>query len=72
MLTRLAARVAMRAMAALSTRLAQVRRDPDAGMETVDKILWVAATIVIVGTVGMIFKNKLEAFANSLNITLGF
>jgi hypothetical protein len=56
----------------LADRTRQLRRQPDAGMESVDKILWTAAITIIVGVVGGIFRAKLRDFANNLTITLGW
>ena len=50
----------------------KVRRTPDAGMETADKILWAAVVTIVVGVVGAIFRDKLEAFANGLTVTLNW
>ena len=61
---------------ALIVRLAEVvrrvRRTPDAGMETADKILWAAVVTIVVGVVGAIFRDKLRDFANGLTVTLGW
>ncbi|GAA0915798.1 hypothetical protein [Virgisporangium aurantiacum] len=60
----------------LVVRLAEVvqrvRRTPDAGMETADKILWAAVVTIVVGVVGAIFRDKLRDFANGLTVTLGW
>ncbi len=58
-------RLALRAAMAL-------RRTDDRGAQTVDIMLWVAAFIVIVGAVGLIFRDDLKAFFNSLSYTIGF
>lgn len=50
----------------------RIRRTPDAGMETADKILWAAVVTIVVGVVGSIFRDKLRDFANGLTITLGW
>lgn len=50
----------------------RLRKEPDAGMETADKILWAAAITVVVGVVGGVFKDKLKSFADSLSLTLGW
>jgi hypothetical protein len=65
-----------RISAALVVRLVglvrRVRRTPDAGMETADKILWAAVVTIVVGVVGAIFRDKLRDFANGLTVTLGW
>lgn len=48
------------------------RRDNDRGAQTVDIMLWVAAFIVIVGAVGVIFRDDLKAFFNSISYSIGF
>ena len=50
----------------------RLRRAPDAGMETADKILWAAAITIVVGDVGGVFKDKFKAFADGLSLTLGW
>ncbi|GAA1025641.1 hypothetical protein GCM10009557_00340 [Virgisporangium ochraceum] len=50
----------------------KVRRTPDAGMETADKILWAAVVTIVVGVVGGIFRDKLRDFANGLTVTLNW
>jgi hypothetical protein len=73
MITQLATRLAIWAADnPLARRLRQLRRQPDAGMETADKILWAAVITITVSAVGAVFRDKLEAFANSLSITLGW
>lgn len=73
MVTQLATRLAIRvADSPLARRLRRLRRQPDAGMETADKILWAAVITITVSLVGGVFRDKLEAFANSLSITLGW
>jgi len=57
---------------AVAARRRQLHEQPDAGMETADKILWAAVITIVVGGVGLIFKNKLEAFAEGLSVTLGW
>ena len=44
----------------------------DRGAQTVDIMLWVAAFIVIVGAVGVIFRDDLKAFFNSISYSIGF
>jgi hypothetical protein len=56
----------------LSMRLRQLREQPDAGMETADKILWAAVMTLVASGVGFVFKTKLEEFANNLSVTLGW
>jgi hypothetical protein len=58
--------------AGICARLRQLPRQPDAGMETADKILWAAVMTLVVSGVGLVFKNKLEEFANNLSVTLGW
>jgi hypothetical protein len=58
-------RLCLRAVLAL-------RRGGDAGAQTVDIMLWVAAFIVIVGAVGVIFRDDLKGFFNSISYTIGF
>jgi hypothetical protein len=48
-----------------------LRRD-DRGAQTVDIMLWVAAFIVIVGAVGVIFRDDLTGFFHSISYTIGF
>ncbi len=64
--------IAARIVARLGDRLRRLREQPDAGVETVDKIMWAAVFVVIVSSVGLLFKNKVEAFLNSITIALGF
>jgi hypothetical protein len=63
-------------MRALLTKARQtvraVRAGGDAGAQTVEIMLWVAAIIVIVGLVGAIFRDDLVAFFNSLTYSIGF
>ena len=47
-------------------------RREDRGAQTVDIMLWVAAFIVIVGTVGAIFRDDLKGFFHSISYTIGF
>jgi len=49
-----------------------LRREPDRGAQTVDIMLWVAVMIVIVGAVGVIFRDDLKSFFNSLSYSIGF
>jgi hypothetical protein len=49
-----------------------LRRGDDRGAQTVDIMLWVAVFIVIVGTVGVIFRDDLKGFFNSISYTIGF
>jgi len=67
----LAVRLALLAVLVVD-RARQLRRQPDAGLETADKILWAAAITIIVSLVGGVFKDKLKAFADSLSVTLGW
>ena len=59
-------------MVRLAEVVRRVRRTPDAGMETADKILWAAVVTIVVGVVGAIFRDKLRDFANGLTVTLGW
>ena len=52
--------------------LALRRTGDDRGAQTVDIMLWVAAFIVIVGAVGVIFRDDLKAFFNSISYSIGF
>lgn len=72
MLTHLTLGPAVRVVLTLSVLLRRIRERPDAGMESADKILWAAVVTLVVGSVGLIFKTKLEAFANSLTVDLGW
>ena len=56
----------------LAERLRRLREQPDAGMETVDKIMWAAVIVAVVASVGLLFKNKVEAFMNGITISIGF
>jgi len=49
-----------------------LHRADDRGAQTVDIMLWVAAFIVIVGAVGVIFRDDLKGFFNSISYTIGF
>ncbi|HET8659159.1 MAG TPA: hypothetical protein VFM55_09195 [Micromonosporaceae bacterium] len=55
----------------VSTILA-LRREPDRGAQTVDIMLWVAVMIVIVGAVGVIFRDDLKTFFNNISYSIGF
>jgi hypothetical protein len=72
MITNLVVAALVRLSAGLSARLRRLRQQPDAGMETADKILWAAVMTLVASGVGLVFKNKLEDFANNLSITLGW
>jgi hypothetical protein len=62
-----------KAISRLLTRGAvALRRQPERGAQTVDIMLWVAVMIVIVGAVGVIFRDDLKAFFNSISYTIGF
>lgn len=54
----------------LAEGVRRIRRTPDAGMETADKILWAAVVTIVVGVVGSIFRDKLRGFAEQLTVTL--
>jgi hypothetical protein len=64
--------LAVRVTVVLARPLRRMRRRPDAGMETADKILWAAAVTIVASAVGAIFRDKLEAFANALSVDLGW
>jgi len=49
-----------------------LRREPDRGAQTVDIMLWVAVMIVIVGAVGVIFRDDLKTFFNNISYSIGF
>jgi hypothetical protein len=49
-----------------------LRQRPERGAQTVDIMLWVAVMIVIVGAVGVIFRDDLKTFFNSISYTIGF
>ena len=53
-------------------RCAQVSAYPDRGAETVDKVLWIAVVIVVVGGVGLLFRDAITTFFNSLIFEIGF
>jgi hypothetical protein len=72
MLNRVLLGLFIRTTLAVADQTRRLRRQPDAGMETADKILWAAAITIVVGVVGGIFRNKLRDFANGLSITLGW
>ena len=72
MLNRILLGLYIRTVLVVVDQARRLRRQPDAGMETADKILWAAAITVVVGVVGGIFRNKLRDFANNLSITLGW
>jgi hypothetical protein len=72
MLTRMTLGLAIRLTLLVSEQTRRLRRTPDAGMETADKILWAAAITIVVGLVGGVFKDKLKAFADGLSVTLGW
>jgi hypothetical protein len=72
MITHLVLAALIRVTTGLSARLRQLRHQPDAGMETADKILWAAVMTLVASAVGLVFKNKLEDFANNLSVTLGW
>ena len=72
MLNRILLGLYIRTVLVVVDQARRLRRQPDAGMETADKILWAAAITIVVGVVGGIFRNKLRDFANGLSITLGW
>jgi hypothetical protein len=72
MLNRITLALAVRVTLLFAEQVRRLRRTPDAGMETADKILWAAGITIIVSAVGAIFRDKLKAFANGLSVTLGW
>jgi hypothetical protein len=46
--------------------------DRDRGAETVDKVLWMAVIIVVVGAVGLLFRDAVTSAFNSLVLEIGF
>lgn len=72
MLNRMTLGLVVRLTLLVADRARRLRRQPDAGMETADKILWAAAITIVVGVVGGVFKDKLKAFADGLSLTLGW
>jgi hypothetical protein len=56
----------------LARGIVALRQRPERGAQTVDIMLWVAVMIVIVGAVGVIFRDDLKAFFNSISYTIGF
>jgi hypothetical protein len=72
MLTRFTLHLAIRLTLLVADQAQRLRRAPDAGMETADKILWAAAMTVVVSGVGAIFRDKLKGFASGLTVTLGW
>ena len=72
MFNRILLGLVVRTMLIVADQTHRLRRRPDAGMETADKILWAAAITILVGVVGGILRNKLRDFANNLSVTLGW
>jgi hypothetical protein len=72
MLTRTLLILYLRTILTIAEQARRLRQQPDAGMETADKILWAAAITIVVGVVGGIFRDKLRDFASGLSITLGW
>jgi hypothetical protein len=52
-------------------RWKQLRAHPDRGDESVNKVLWIAVTIVVVGVVGALFSDAVTTFFNSLVFDIG-
>jgi hypothetical protein len=71
-MNRISTRTTNRIAAALAARLHQLRQQPDAGMETADKILWAAAVIIIAGAATFALGNKISTFISGLTISLGW
>lgn len=44
----------------------------DRGAETVDKVLWMAVVIVVVGAVGLLFRDAVTDAFNALVFEIGF
>lgn len=44
----------------------------DRGAETVDKALWIAITIVVAGSVGLLFRDSIQEFWSTLVFEIGF
>lgn len=55
----------------LAGRLRQLRRAPDAGLETADKILWAAGVIVIAGGAIAVFHPAIVKYATNVMNGLG-
>ena len=53
-------------------RWAQLTAQPDRGAETVDKVLWIAVIIVVVGAVGLLFRDAVVDFFNNMVFEIGF
>jgi hypothetical protein len=53
-------------------RWAQLAAGPDRGAETVDKVLWIAVIIVVVGAVGLLFRDAVVDFFNTMVFEIGF
>lgn len=56
----------------LYRRWAQLKAEPDRGAETVDKVLWIAVIIVVVGAVGLLFRDAVVDFFNNMVFEIGF
>ena len=52
-------------------RLAHLRTHPDRGDESVNKVLWIAVTIVVVAAVGALFSDAVTQFFDSLVFEIG-
>jgi hypothetical protein len=72
MLNRITLGLATRLAVIMAEQTRRLRHQPDAGMETADKILWAAAITIIVSVIGGVFKTKLQDFTNNLSVTLGW
>jgi hypothetical protein len=55
----------------LADRIQQLRRSPDAGLETADKILWAGGVIVIATVVIGVFKDDIKTYAAAVMASLG-
>jgi hypothetical protein len=52
-------------------RWQHLRTHPDRGDESVNKVLWIAVTIVVVGAIGALFSEAITTFFNSLVLDIG-
>ena len=64
---RIAARLHVLGLA-LSDRMRRLRESSDRGSETIDKVLWIAFIVIIVGAVYAIFKMKILDKINSVEL----
>lgn len=52
----------------LSNRMRRLRDSGDRGSETTDKVLWIAAIVVLVAAVYAIFNSKIIAKMNGITL----